>query len=704
MEPLLSEELEQLGAANVRLTVAGSYFDGNLECAYRVCLWSRLANKVLLPLAQANIQQADDAYQLAVEVPWEEHFRKDSTLVVDFNGTNDSIRHTGFGAQTVKDAVIDRLRARGFVRPDVDKQRPDIRINAHLAKDRLSLALDLSGESLHRRGYRQAHGAAPLKENLASAILLRSAWPNYDALIDPMCGSGTLLIEALSMAINSAAGYLRQHWGFQGWLNHNDSLWLTLLDEAKEKRERGLAGPLPPVIGYDLDARVIRIARGNVEAAGFGDIIQLEQRSLSEFRRPSSVATDHGLMVCNPPYGERLGEQQQLEKDYLTLAKVAKANLPGWTLAVFTGNKDLAKATRLRAEKRYQFFNGAIASELLVYQLLAGDKAQLRDDSKERVPRPLSEGASMFANRLRKNQKRLAKWIRQENIRCYRIYDADMPEYAAAIDVYPDYLHVQEYAAPKTVDPGKAAKRFKELLEASAQVFDLPLKNVVQKVRKRNTGKDQYQKLTDTDTQSQFFTVQEGRAILNINLTDYLDTGLFLDHRPLRRRIANEAEGKRFLNLFCYTASATVHAALGGAASSVSVDMSNTYINWAAQNFASNHINRERHVLVKANCINWLAQCREGFDLIMLDPPSFSNSKKMEQVLDIQRDHVALIQRCMELLSPKGSLYFSCNLRSFKLDDEALAKYHVRDISEQTLDPDFANNPKIHRCFYITHS
>jgi len=365
----------------------------------------------------------------------------------------------------------------------------------------------------------------------------------------------------------------------------------------------------------------------------------------------------------------------------------------------------LGKEMRLRAKHKYKMYNGAIDSQLLLFDML-GKEAILREDRRkqngEDAPMPLSEGAQMVANRILKNLKRLKKWLNQSGVTCYRVYDADMPEYAAAIDVYEDYYHVQEYQAPKSVNEKKAHQRFDEILRATAQVFGSDFDHVIAKTRQRNRGKKQYQKFNN-DGDSTYFNVQEDRAKLLVNLSDYLDTGLFLDHRPLRRMILQQANGKRFLNLFCYTATATVQAALGGAASSVSVDMSNTYLDWAARNFELNNLSAARHKLVRADGVEWLRNCREGFDLIMLDPPTFSNSKNTDTVLDIQRDHSSLILRCMDLLTPTGTLYFSNNLRSFKLDEGLQAKFQIKNISADSLDPDFERNPKIHNCWQICH-
>lgn len=723
---LLSDELRGLGAADLRLTAAGVYFSGSLAIGYRACLWSRLANKVLLPLGKWDVNSGDQLYEVASALAWEEHLAPSGSFLVDFIGTNDAIRNSQFGALRVKDAIVDRLRQVHGSRPDIAKLNPDIRINAHLAKGSIRLSLDLSGTSLHRRGYRTEQGAAPLKENLAAAILLRAGWPAIAAgggsLLDPMCGSGTFLIEGAWMAADIAPGLLRagsmqSRFGFEKWLQHNAAVWDELNAEAQARKAAGLTKGLPEIRGYDENPRVLDAALGNIERAGMDETIRISRKSVAEFKKPTHKTLQAGLMLCNPPYGERLGEETALRDVYRTLGQVAKAELTGWQLGVFTGNPQLGQELRLRPRHKYKFFNGTIASELLLFDLLSADEAHLRQDAAgmsdgtshdtphNNAPgvkvRELTAGAEMVANRLRKNRKRLAKWLQKEAVQCYRVYDADMPEYAAAIDVYGNKLHVQEYAAPKTVDAKAAERRWQELLLATEEAFDCDAEAIVVKTRQRNRGKQQYQKLGQLDD-SHFFPVREGRCELLVNLQGYLDTGLFLDHRPLRKLIGESAQGKSFLNLFCYTATASVHAALGGARESVSVDMSHTYLDWARKNFVHNRISENRHQLIQGDCLQWMRDCRRGFDMIMLDPPSFSNSKRMTDILDVQRDHVALITRCVELLTPGGLLYFSTNLRSFKLDADALAAFDIRDITRQTLDPDFVQNLKIHQCFQIT--
>ncbi|GAA5316727.1 MAG: bifunctional 23S rRNA (guanine(2069)-N(7))-methyltransferase RlmK/23S rRNA (guanine(2445)-N(2))-methyltransferase RlmL [Candidatus Pelagadaptatus aseana] len=709
MEGLLKTEMEQLGFAEVRETVAGVYFTTDQRGAYRACLWSRLANKVFLPLGSFPVDSADALYEAARSIDWDDHLSPTGTLLVDFTGTSGAIRNTQFGAVRVKDAVVDFMRDSWGQRPSVAKRNPDLRINARLSRGKVVISIDLSGDSLHRRGYRTRQGAAPLKENLAAAILLRAGWPHIaeqgGALIDPMCGSGTILVEAAMMATDCAPGVDRAEFGFERWLNHRNDIWLELRDEALQRYRDGLTRDIPEIRGYDQDPRVIQAAQSNITQSGFDDLVRVTCKPLKAFVKPTHKVLKPGLMITNPPYGERLGEVEELKSLYRLLGDKCREELEGWQAAVFTGNPELGKHMGLRARKKYKLFNGPLPSELLLIDVRSEQFVDAPPPEPKQQPK-LSEGGQMLANRLRKNRKQLAKWVKREDIHCYRLYDADMPEYAAAIDLYGDpadggYVHVQEYAAPKSIDEDKAARRFDEIVAAVPEALEVDEERISFKQRRRNRGRDQYER--QAEQKYPLVAVKEGPATLMVNLWEYLDTGLFLDHRPVRKMIGSMVRGKRFLNLFCYTATATVHAALGGAASSVSVDMSKTYLRWAEKNFQANNIATTQHRLVQSDCLTWLKECREGFDVIMLDPPSFSNSKRMEGVLDVQRDHVAMIKRCMDLLLPGGTLVFSNNLRSFKLDETALADYQIEDITHKTLDPDFQRNKRIHQCWLIRH-
>ncbi|WP_424780105.1 bifunctional 23S rRNA (guanine(2069)-N(7))-methyltransferase RlmK/23S rRNA (guanine(2445)-N(2))-methyltransferase RlmL [Onishia taeanensis] len=763
MELLLADELGSLGMTVTKTTVAGVHLTGSLEAAYRACLWSRLANRIVLCLSrEEGIETPDQLKACAEAIDWRGHLAPGKTLAVDFHGQSEAIRHTRFGAQTVKDGVVDALRSAGRERPNVDPRDPDLRLYAHLHRGRLTLGIDLSGDSLHRRGYRRELGHAPIKENLAAALLVRADWPARakagEALIDPLCGSGTLVIEGALMAADVAPNLLRERFGFHGWAGHDATLWQELKREAEARASLGRKRCKAKLYGRDQSPQAISAARANAMRAGIPALIDFQGASVKQLARPADLPAEAlGLLITNPPYGERIGELPELVPLYAALGARAQAHFPGWRLAMLTGNPELGHRTGLRAGKQYAFKNGPLDCKLLLIELDQGQASapasdqtapakrravggqssggehdgdasgdefhkaasnsatksatkpatksskEAADYSDERPAR--SEGAQMFANRLLKNRKRLKSWLKRSGEPCYRLYDADMPEYALAIDVYGDRVHVQEYAPPKSVNANQAQRRLLDALGVIPEVLEVSPEHVYIKQRERQSGKAQYQKHAASGER---FQVREGRAQLWVNLRDYLDTGLFLDHRPVRRMLAKMSPGKRFLNLFCYTATATVQAALGteaegGASDSVSVDLSNTYLEWARENFALNRLDPSRHRVVRDDCLRWLETAGSEFDLIFLDPPTFSNSKKMEATLDIQRDQGQLVELAMARLAPGGTLVFSNNQRRFALDAALEERFAVEDISAKTFDPDFTRRPDLHHCFLIRH-
>lgn len=722
LELLLADELRGLGVSDAREARAGVAFSGELATAYRVCLWSRLANRVLLKLDSFPAATPEELYAGVGRIDWGEHMPPDASLAVDFASSRSKIAHTQFGAQKVKDAVVDQFREVCGLRPSVRLDRPDVRINVYLDKDIASLALDLSGESLHKRGYRLEGGSAPLKENLAVAILLRAGWPDIAKaggdLIDPMCGSGTLPIEAAWMAADIAPGLLRDYFGFLGWKRHDEAAWRSLIMEAEARCEAGLKR-LPSIAGYDMDRRAVHAALGNIERAGLRGLIHVEKKAAADVRPRRTV----GLLVVNPPYGERLGDVKTLAALYTELGETLKAHFQGWKASVFTGNPDLAFKLGIRAQRFYKLYNGAIECKLFNFEIDPArfftphqDESGLSEERRKvnqlmRRARSLAQkaetgaGAEMFANRLRKNLKNLGRWARQNEVSCYRLYDADLPEYAVAVDVYQDdltWLHVQEYEAPASIDADKAEARLVEALAVLPTVLEIPPEQLFLKIRRRQKGAAQYEKQAEA---GRFHEVKEGGCRLWVNFEDYLDTGLFLDHRPTRLMIQAMARDKSFLNLFAYTGSATVHAAMGGASATTTVDMSNTYLDWARRNLDLNGIRGYRHELIQADCLAWLdAEALKGerrYDLIFLDPPTFSNSKRMSGAFDIQRDHLDMLRKAASLLAPHGLLIFSTNFRKFRLDRDALGGLAVEDITPKTIPKDFERNPKIHYCWKI---
>ncbi|PVZ13699.1 MULTISPECIES: bifunctional 23S rRNA (guanine(2069)-N(7))-methyltransferase RlmK/23S rRNA (guanine(2445)-N(2))-methyltransferase RlmL [unclassified Pseudomonas] len=711
LEGLLADEAANLGLEDVRQATAAIRGQGSLETAYRLCLWSRLANRVLLVLSRFQMANAEDLYHGVHSLDWQEHLAPTGSLAVEFSGHGSGIDNTHFGALKVKDAIVDRLRNAAGERPSVDKLNPDVRIHLRLDKGQAILSLDLSGHSLHQRGYRLQQGAAPLKENLAAAILIRAGWPRIaaegGALADPMCGVGTFLVEAAMMAADIAPNLKRERWGFSAWQGHVPAVWRKLHEQAQARAEAGLARPPLWIRGYEADPRLIQPGRNNVERAGLSDWIKIYQGEVATFE-PRPDQHQKGLVVCNPPYGERLGDEASLLYLYQNLGERLRQACLNWQAAVFTAAPDLGKRMGLRSHKQYAFWNGALPCKLLLIDVVPaqfvterGERPQGEEGvapSPANAPARLSEGGQMFANRLQKNLRQLGKWARREQVECYRVYDADMPEYAVAVDLYRDWVHVQEYAAPKSIAPEKAQARLLDALAAIPPALGVDPRQVVVKRRERQAGSRQYER---QGSEGRFMEVSEGGARLLVNLTDYLDTGLFLDHRPMRLRLQQEAAGKRFLNLFCYTGTATVHAAKGGARSSTSVDLSRTYLDWARRNLSLNGFS-DKHRLEQGDVMEWLEGHREAYELIFIDPPTFSNSKRMEGVFDVQRDHVRLIDLAMARLAEGGVLYFSNNFRKFVLDETLQQRYRVEEITASTRAPDFARNDKIHRAWRIT--
>ncbi len=756
METILSDELLALGINHIKATLAGVAFKGDLETAYRACLWSRTANRILLVLSSFEVKTQQDLYNGVQKIDWFEHMNPDDSFAVSFSAKNsEAINNTHFGALKVKDAIVDQMRAKFQTRPSIDTEQPNIRINVYLHGETAQLSLDLSGESLHRRGYRDVSIKAPIKENLAAAMLLRSGWPQIakqqGSLIDPMCGSGTLLLEGAMIAADYAPGLLRDYFGFTGWKKHDAQCWKKLRAEAEQRKKIGLA-KLPVIVGFDQNRHTVNTALAHIANAGLQHKIHIERRDIEDAEPAESWKP--GLLICNPPYGERLGDEQETAELYKKFGDSLKAHFIGWKAAMIISNPELGFRLGIRSQKPITLFNGALECKLLrldieeknffipkaktqeerIAQVNEISKAQEQRSAKtaeastaaesetDSVPNTeISEagaasfaykdvgkgrelGAVSFANRLKKNLKKLSNWAKQNRITCYRVYDADLPEYAVAVDIYQGdqtWVNVQEYEPPKTIDQHKADQRLAGLLAEIPRVLGVNREQVFLKIRRKQKSTDQYEKYGD---QGRFHIIEEGGCQLRVNFEDYLDTGLFLDHRPIRMLIQKQAKDKHFLNLFAYTGSASVHAAMGGAKSTTTVDMSNTYINWAKKNLALN-IDQGAHEFIQADCLEWLEneaqKPSKHYDLIFLDPPTFSNSKRMDEAFDIQKDHVQLINNAVALLSPGGVLYFSTNFRRFKIDNQALSDLIVEDISAATIPEDFARNPKIHYCWRI---
>lgn len=688
LEELLKTELEGLGAQECQIAQGGVHFQGDTQLLYKSLMWSRLASRIMMPLGECSVWSDLDLYLGVQAIDWTSIFTPDATFAVSFGGLNDSIRNSQYGALKVKDAIVDAFTRKNLPRPNVDRDNPDLRINVRLNKETAYISLDLSGEGLHLRGYRDRTGMAPIKENLAAAIVMRSGWVPGTPLLDPMCGSGTLLIEAAMWATDRAPGLHRGHWGFSGWAQHDDDVWKEVKADAQTRARAGLAAYESHFYGSDVDSRVVELARSNARRAGIGELITFEVKDVAQLSNPLPKGP-YGTVISNPPYGERLESEPALIAMHSLLGRNMKNQFGGWNLSLFSASPELLSCLQLRAERQFKAKNGPLDCVQKNYHLT---------ESTGEKPASLAED---YANRLRKNLKKFEKWAKQEGIECYRLYDADLPEYNVAVDRYADWVVVQEYAPPKTVDANKARQRLFDIIAATIAVLGIAPNKLVLKTRERQKGKNQYQKMNE---KGDFMQVSEYNARLWVNLTDYLDTGLFLDHRIARRMLGEMSKGKDFLNLFSYTGSASVHAGLGGARSTTTVDMSRTYLEWAERNLRLNGLTGRAHRLMQADVLAWLRDTDEQFDVIFIDPPTFSNSKRMEDAFDVQRDHLRLMTDLKRLLRKGGTIMFSNNKRGFRMDHDGLAELGLKaqDITQKTQSQDFARNRQIHNCWLIT--
>jgi 23S rRNA G2445 N2-methylase RlmL/23S rRNA G2069 N7-methylase RlmK/C1962 C5-methylase RlmI len=693
VEELLADEIRRYQGEVIKLGMGVVRFKAELKDAYQLCLWSRLATRILRLEQSIEIDANSDLYQVAMRINWPSLMRMEQSFAVECVGKHPTIDNTQFGGMRVKDAIVDQFRERYDARPNVDRIDPDVRFQVRLERQHFHFFQDFSGPSLHQRGYRKEQGEAPLKEHLAAALLLRSGWKADQPLYDPFCGSGTLLIEAVLMARQLAPGLKREKFAFEQWGDHQPELWQQLRAEALGSRQAIAEGVT--FVGSDTDERTLQKARQNAARAGVADYIEFITQDATQIQ--SAVCEGKGVIITNPPYGERLGDLPQLIPVYAEFSLGLKKHYQGWRLAIITSSPDLLRALKLSKAKSYKFTNGPLDCEFTMFDLT---EQQVQVNANSQTAALFYAESESFGNRLKKNVKQLEKWAKRENISCYRMYDADIPEYNVAVDWYNGEVVIHEYAAPSNVDEQIAQKRLFDVVNLVPKVLGISSDKLVLKVREKQKGKEQYQALAKA---GQYKEVTEYGAKFLVNLRDYLDTGLFLDHRVTRLAIQQQAKGKKVLNLFAYTGTASVHAALGGALSVTTVDMSNTYLDWAKRNFMINGLDGKAYQFVQDNCLDWLKGCKNQFDLIFVDPPTFSNSKRMEDTWDVQRDHVKLLTMVGRCLAPNGKVIFSNNKRRFKIDKAELeeAGWIIKDISAQSLPEDFKRNPNIHVCFEL---
>lgn len=716
LEEALGDELRGLGAESIEVGKRFVAFTGDRTVLYRANLCCRLAIRILTPIAEFPATDEKQLYAGVQAIDWADLVASTGSIWVDPHVRDSFLTHSLYGAQLVKDAIVDQLRERFGKRPTVDRDRPDLRIALHLSENRARLYRDASGESLHKRGYRAKTLAAPLSEVLAAGMLVLAGWSSETPLVDGMCGAGTIAIEAALLARNLAPGLHRPDFGFFRWRDFDRDLWASVVAEAR-KRARPTAEIT--IRASDQDCEAVSIARDNARRAGVAADIRFEE---SEFERlrPEGPA---GLVVLNPPYDERL-KAQRLGDLYRRIGDVLKQRFGGWQAAILTGSREAAKNIGLRPRRRFVVFNGPIECRLLAFDLVAprpraADAASDAieqpggdDDGVDSVPSSPSSSparvggrseawarqAEIFRNRLEKLARHRRKWARRQDISCYRLYERDIPEIPFVIDWYEGRLHAQEFERPHDRTEGEHSVWVERMIRLAGETLGVDRADIFVKRHIRRVDRVQYDRVDDI---GRVFDVREGGLTFKVNLSDYLDTGLFLDHRQTRAMVRAAAKGKRFLNLFAYTGSFTVYAAAGEATETTTVDLSNTYLEWAEANLAANDFKGKKHRLVRDDGREFLRRDRGApYDLVVIDPPTFSNSKRTKDDWDVQRDHRELLELAISRTSPRGLIYFSTNSRRFRFDAEDLPGWTSREITRQTLPPDFRNR-RIHRSFLI---
>ena len=725
LESTLGDELRALGLTRVRPLTGGVAFDGDIRSAYTSLLWSRIASRIFLVLKRVDAHDSEELYEGAQAIPWEEHISPGSTFAIAARGSNEELRDTRFTSLRVKDAICDRLRELQGERPDVDAANPDVLVHVSLRGARATVSIDLAGSSLENRGYRDAHKVFPgeIHETLAAAMLLNAGWGSSDQgasfLVDSACSTGTIAIEAALIASDVAPGIARDRWGFLGWKQHDQSIWDELIDEADRRAQD--AKRVVSVYACESRADMLDCAMQRAKRAGIASSIAF-----------GSDVKEHDAGLAQLDDADVL-----LASNLMSLPNFVPATFPALyaslltriheypfirACALLSSDPDISASLDFDELSSIETKSGNEDCSIHLYKCtsehLIDNKAVVRGRS---IP-VRNKGAQQFADRLNKLVKQRRKWSKQNSVYAYRVYDADLPDYNMAIDVYcgvdkdegKTCIHVAEYAPPKQIDPNKAASRMADALAIIGTVFEVPMSRVYVKRRRRAKGGSQYaskgsllQRSDDSLRQNYLLTTSENGLKFEIDLANYLDTGLFLDHRDTRALLARLVPGKSVLNLFAYTGSASVYAAAAGAKFTTTVDISNTYLQWAQRNMELNGLMDKHQEFECADCLSWIQEKRHSkmrWDFIFVDPPTFSNSSKMgKRSWDVQRDHAEMLIGASRLLTRGGAMMFSCNLRKFEPDVETLAKAGVAivDITDKTIPEDFERNPNIHHCYLL---
>ncbi len=783
LEAVVARELGELGYDAEPVGTGRILFRGDHRAIADANLWLRAADRVLIRVGTFDADNFDALFEGVKTLPWERWIAREAAFPVAGRCVRSRLSSEPAVQRATKKAIVERLQSMhgsGGLAALLPETGPQVAIEVSILRDIATLTIDTSGVGLHKRGYREGvqPAEAALRETLAAGLVLLSVWRPGRPLVDPFCGSGTIAIEAamigrsIAPGLNRPSGFDAERWvGGDGRPLIDPVVW----GEAREEAAASIVPDrLDPVIhASDVDEDVLRLARRNARAAGHGieNDIQFLRRDVAEL----SSTKDYGVIVTNPPYGERLGargEEESIERLYRSLPIVFR-RLPTWSFHVLSGRLDMERLFGQNATRRRKLYNSKIECTYFSFlgpkpkssrggaeiaeggrgeewgsgsdgtsavDLSADEAAHLDSEAvsspeeqsehkdansppppsaisappreasgpvfgglRERDEREAAEFGRCLANNLRHLRKYPARGITN-----FRVYERDVPDVPLIVDRYEAssgevWFHAAEYEREHSRSSAQQADWFDLMRRTIAEVGGVPPVRVVTKEKHRQRGLTQHEKVGDSRGT---LVVQEGGLRFEVNLTDYIDTGLFLDHRQTRQMFKEQSEGKRVLNLFCYTGSFTAYAAAGGAASTTSVDLSNTYLDWARRNLGLNNLYTPKHAFVKSDVMEFLrthARPTGGaYDLAIVDPPTFSNSTSTERDWEVQDSHVELLALLGPLMAPGGAVFFSTNFRRFKFDEAAAAEagFSGREISNRTVPPEYRNK-RIHKCWRL---
>ncbi|NNK56611.1 MAG: bifunctional 23S rRNA (guanine(2069)-N(7))-methyltransferase RlmK/23S rRNA (guanine(2445)-N(2))-methyltransferase RlmL [Desulfofustis sp.] len=694
LEVLVVEELKSYGAEISSSRKGEIRWSATLEAGYRACLWSRFSSRLVLVLSEFAIDTTDDLYEAAKTTTWEDHLSVDDSFAVDcVLAARGPVTNSMYGALRIKDGIVDRFRECHGTRPGVETQRPDVRVYLQVLGNRVLLGLDLSGEGLHRRGYRVDSGPAPLKENLAAAIVALSSWDGSTPLIDPMCGSATLLIEAALMKADSAPGLSRTYYGLTGWRGHQQRLWDMLVAEALDREARAQEQKWPSLIGYDGDRSAVRAARKNIVKAGIENRVQIEQRELHQLKNDFGQP---GFLVCNPPYGERLSDSQSVKHLYRHMGDRFQDQFSGWKITLFTAAPDYADCFKLRLDKSVKIFNGPLACRLFSGSPQAAAAPGAVKDWQ--IGKEIEQDtATELANRLKKNYRKFNPWACGQNLDWYRLYDRDLPQFNVTIDVTNTHLYIREFPPPPGKDPRIAEERFREVTRTVRALFAVSRDQVMV-----HRGLAAQKGSKKGGVRSKQIEIREGNAVFLVGGEADPEWSFFPDQRFVRRFLGQNSGRGKFLSIFDTSGGATISVALGGAIKTVTIGGGARNLETVVNNFSRNGLHPDNHRVYSDSVMSWLKKNRQPFDLIHICFRKKQYRQTNSSIFKVGSGHRLLIDRTIANLTEGGRLVVSSLLPNFELDPTLKDTYSCRDVSQKLLSPDVTRGAQNFKCWEIS--